>query len=432
MKTSLIAALSVLTLGAALPAQGNRVLSNNQPYYVICTCTCPATGFNRIWMYTQPPEFDNGGGPQGATVPAGTRTFKIFRYHVYARGGQAPAAMPDLPQVDGITMVCRLSACTPTGGAGIGREPAITIEGTTTDTSSSDAADLRPNGQIMMSLAAQPGTSTGTVFRVTRTFNPVTLDLNGDFCMTADWAGGENSFVVATPNQPSQGTVGSWQDGDTGGGNNSTNVAQNYDAFGFQYPGADGQINTADDVYLQGRTRPSSGFYTWLTFLTAQPSMAISSDWGNRRNNSNLPTLFGHSLGSYHSDLGTLAANGGINGSAGIGFAVRAGGPYANGTAIPFLNMGPVQFPGTIILPVLPPSQNVYLKLSPADPLFGAIAGPIAQTLDGSGNVDFAGFPIPQLPPALIGWVWDWQVVVVDAALTTISNTERRGIVIER
>lgn len=398
MKTSLIA-LSVLSLSAVTFAQ-NRLLSNNEPYYVISTATHPVTGQNRIWPPTQPPEFDVG----QPGVPAGTKTFKIFPIHQFCR------CLPEGVKLNGYTLIIRLSAATAAGAAGIGREPANEIRNIVADPNS--AGDYMPGTTVLHSIAAQPSASTGRVFRVNRTFATVTLpgDMAGGagWCMTSDWAGGENTNVIATATQPSQGVVGSWQDGDT------REVGGNLlDAFGFQY--TNGNV-------VQGRSRASTNFYTWQHPLVEQPELGMHSDYGKIRITSPTETqLRGHSLGTYYSDGATMTTN--------IGYSVRGGAAFANGQAIPLVNIGLAQFPSCVPLPVLP-GQTLYLKVNPGDPLFAALTA-LATVLSGTGDVDAVKFNLP-ITPGLLGYYFDWQVVVVNSTFSTIANTARRGIQITR
>ena len=108
MKT--LIALSALTLASATIAQapahtGNRVYTNNDPYYVICTCTNVNTGRNRQWMGTMHPQYEANGG----SVPAGDLEFKIIKGHEYKRG-DAGLAAPDQPMIVGWEAVVRQSA----------------------------------------------------------------------------------------------------------------------------------------------------------------------------------------------------------------------------------------------------------------------------------------------------------------------------------
>jgi len=210
MKTTLFA-LSVLSLslGSTAVAQ-NTNLSDNQPYYVISSGTHPVTGQNRNWGPSQPPEFSNGVG-----CPAGLKTFKVYQNHLTHRGPSDPY------DVSGYTFVFKLAASTPAGGAGIGRLPAMEIRDIVPDPNS--AGDFMPGPNQWHAIAASPSAATGLVNWVNNTFPAVSLP--GDFCsaggsgfgycLTYDFAGGEETNTPATAAQPSQVIVGTWQCGDT-------------------------------------------------------------------------------------------------------------------------------------------------------------------------------------------------------------------------
>lgn len=352
---------------------------------------------------TQPPEFDIGGGG----VPAGTKTFKLLPHVQYARCTGPGHDDPML--LCGYSLVIHLSAATALTTVPAAREPAMELRDVVADPLS--PGDFRPGPRVLHAVAAQPALTTARVFRANRTFLVVPLpgDIAGGAgaCITMDWAGGENTDVVATPAQPSQGVVGSWHSSDTIelGGNL-------LDAFGFLYP--DGRV-------VQGRSRPGSNSYTWAHPVVAQPEIALHSDYGRNRVTSLTPPLLGHALGTYYSDGARSPTN--------LGYSIRAGWPYANGIALPLVNLAPAQFRGCSPIGVRP-GETLLLKLDLHDPLLISIS-PLGMPLDGTGNVDSPTIPIVPTP-GLLGYYFDWQAVVVDPTLTTFALTSRRGLRITR
>ena len=85
--------LASLLLASAVDAQNFNIdQTSNNPYYVVCTCTFPATARQRIWMGACHPNYNSPTvGGVGGGVPAGTREFKIFKEVESQAAPQNPA-----------------------------------------------------------------------------------------------------------------------------------------------------------------------------------------------------------------------------------------------------------------------------------------------------------------------------------------------------
>jgi hypothetical protein len=161
-------------------------------------------------------------------------------------------------------------------------------------------------------------------------------------------------------------------------------------------------------------------FRTKIGLLIQEPVLTVTGDHANFYYTPRLVNERFRGLGATAADYSTTAIST-------IFFDVSAGSAFGNGgVAVPFLNVSPVFFPGSLPLPGL---GNLLLNLG--DPNLGFFAG-LVMGLDGTGSFSGAPNPIPvgNLGPSTKGLYIKSQAVVFDGAakylLTTASGMQIR------
>ncbi len=379
----LLGLAALASLAAPLAAQGfsNAVIRNNEPYFVTATATSAATGQNYNWDPVNPGEYSRGTLAAPVGVPANTWSWRILPREINYRSGNR--------QVSGFVHDLRLSAETATSWTGV-YEPEVQLMATVPRPSVAGA--LNPDwNKVLVSIGENPVPPLGTQqVTVTRALaNPINVPSDPSnpqgsdhLALALKFRGGESKWINGA-----QGFVGSWMDGPTP----STTT-------GFYYPTSRVTAHSTDPRFV-----------LWATYMEAEPTINVYSDWGQRRFPPQPTPLLGHSIGTYYSDIATASGN--------LGLSVRAAN-YPGGFAAVLFNFGPW-------IPVAFPLFGQTVELNVADPnlgLFGGIPGVGLLQLDPNGAADGFSIPIPA-NAAFTGTSMGFEALVFDPLLTIQAST---------
>ncbi len=352
----------------------------------------------------------------GSGVAANTWVYRVFPRHWQAIGG-ATAPMGDVSRMTGYEAVIRISPATAMGATANLYFPAVLVaDATVTPANGSgmpgaNIGAMAPDLTNVIYFGAEDSTtvtigstqSSGTYvlgYTFVDPMNPMTaieVDASlGNYTMGLRYHGGDHQELPATGTTFSQGFTQGAYDGTVYSPVDTMNppaagtqLPVRPDGF-FGYDDSTSTVTAQPSLYLETDSHPVMGLDL------DNPTANINADFGREFQPAST-MIDGTGAGKHYPQLSTT------NATTGVAYDVYAG-QFANGVAVPLLNISASIFPGAVQVPLGGPLGSPTFETNIADPLFGAISGVALFFLDANGFGQSPLIPLGATPdPTLLG-----------------------------